>query len=119
MPLCPYCFHLRVEGMIELDAVPMAVTTLPYEGGIGWPARRSSSGLGSKMSRWLGPPSMNSQITDFAVGVWSGGLGASGFFASAPCSSEETASALNPLHDRIKKSLRLRSMAITYTPLIA
>jgi hypothetical protein len=52
MPLWPYCFTC-VEGMIVFDAVPMAVTTLPYDGGIGCPARRSSSGLRSNRSMWL------------------------------------------------------------------
>jgi hypothetical protein len=29
MPLWPYCFHLRVDGMMVFDEVPIAVTTLP------------------------------------------------------------------------------------------
>src|SRR3954447_11161286 len=69
IPLCPYCFHVRVDGISEFDAVPIAVTTLPYDGGSGCPASRPISGLGSNRSIWLGPPSMNSQITDFAVGA--------------------------------------------------
>ena len=46
MPLWPYCFQVRVEGISVLDAVPMAVITLPKDGGIGWPASRSQFGLG-------------------------------------------------------------------------
>ena len=99
MPLWPYCFHLRVAGISVFDAVPIAVITLPKDAGIGCPARRSSSGLGSKMSMWLGPPSMNSQITDFAVGAWSGFFGASGSGGSAACSNEEMARAPNPPQD--------------------
>ena len=49
--------------------VPMAVIGLPNDAGIGWPFMRVNSGLGSNRSRWLGPPSMNSQMTDFAVGL--------------------------------------------------
>ena len=40
-------FQVRVEGISVLDAVPMAVTTLPNDAGMGCPARRSNSGLGS------------------------------------------------------------------------
>src|SRR5471030_1115054 len=107
MPLSPYCFHVRPEGISVFDAVPMAVVTLPKEAGMGWPARRSSSGLGSKRSRWLGPPSMNSQMTDLAVGAWSGFLGASGSTGRAPCSMEETTTAPRPPQDRIRNSRRL------------
>src|SRR5215471_6294372 len=103
MPLCPYCFHVRDEGISVFDAVPIAVTTLPNDAGIGCPASFSNSGLGSKRSRWLGPPSMNSQITDFAVGAWCGFFAASG---SAPCSIEENASAPSPPQDRIRNSRR-------------
>src|SRR5690242_10193814 len=106
MPLWPYCFHLRGEGISVLDAVPMAVITLPNDSGIGCPARRSSSGLGSKRSMWLGPPSMKSQITDFAVGMWSGFLGASGSGGSAAWSMEEMASAPRPPQERIRNSRR-------------
>ena len=40
----------------------------PKESGIGLPASLSSAGFGSNKSMWLGPPSMNSQITDLAFG---------------------------------------------------
>ena len=46
---------------------PWAVITGLKLGGNGWPASRFSSGLGSKVSRWLGPPSMNRKITLRAV----------------------------------------------------
>src|SRR3954468_18423610 len=68
MPLCPCCFHCRESGISVFDAVPMAVTTLPNDAGIGCPASFCNVGFGSNRSRWLGPPSMNSHITDFAVG---------------------------------------------------
>src|SRR3989442_6138849 len=78
MPLLPYCLKLRFDGMRELEAVPMAVMGRQNDSGIGWPASLSSSGFGSKRSRWLGPPSMKSQITDLAFGAKCGFLGAKG-----------------------------------------
>ena len=57
--------NLRCDGISVLLAVPIAVITLPKDAGIGWPASLSSSGFGSNRSMWLGPPSMNSQITAF------------------------------------------------------
>src|SRR5262249_3961729 len=68
IPLRLYCFHARLEGISVFDAVPIAVIGRPKDSGMGWPASLSSSGLGSNVSRWLGPPSMKSQITDFARG---------------------------------------------------
>src|SRR5256885_13442456 len=82
MPLSPYCLNERLLGINELFAVPMAVMTLPNDSGIGWPASFSSVGFGSNRSRWLGPPSMNSQITDLARAGKCGGRGASGFNGS-------------------------------------
>ena len=53
--------------------------------GRGWPSSLFSSGLGSKVSRWLGPPAMNRKMTDFALaGMWAG-LGARG--SSTPARS--------------------------------
>src|SRR5450432_592932 len=68
MPLWPYCLKVRFDGMRVLLLVPMAVMGLPNDAGMGWPASSSSFGLGSNRSTWLGPPSMNSHITDFAFG---------------------------------------------------
>src|ERR1051326_5347752 len=106
MPLWPYCFHLRVEGIRVLDAVPIAVIGLPNDAGMGCPASRSNSGLGSNRSRWLGPPSMNSQMTHFAVGGGSVFFGASGSAGSAACIIEDTASAPSPPQARIRKARR-------------
>src|SRR5229473_596700 len=78
MPLCPYCLKVRFEPSSVLLLVPMAVIGLPKEAGMGCPFISVSFGLGSKRSTWLGPPSMNSQITDFAFGSWCGFLGARG-----------------------------------------
>ena len=69
MPLWPYCFQLRREAIRVLLPVPREVCEgLPMESGIGLPASLVSSGLGSNRSTWLGPPSMNSKMTDLAVG---------------------------------------------------
>ena len=54
--------------MIVLPTVPIEVNGRPNDSGIGLPASLSSAGLGSNRSIWLGPPSMNSQITDLAFG---------------------------------------------------
>ena len=45
----------------------MGVITGLKLGGNGWPASRFTSGLGSKVSIWLGPPSMNRKITLLAL----------------------------------------------------
>src|SRR5437762_10462608 len=49
--------------------------TLPSSG---WPAYLVSAGLGSKVSTWLTPPDMNSEITAVARGLKCGGFGAYG-----------------------------------------
>src|SRR5262249_14123531 len=106
MPLCPCCFHWRWVPISVLLLVPIAVMTLPNDVGMGWPASLCNSGLGSKRSRWLGPPSMKSQITDFAVGLWCGCFGASGSAGVAPCSIDDTAKAPRPPQARISHSRR-------------
>src|SRR5262249_31624275 len=47
--------------------------------GSDWPLSFCRRGLGSKVSIWDGPPSMNWKMTDFALGAKCGALGASGF----------------------------------------
>src|SRR5262249_25597780 len=78
IPLWPYCLKLRLEPSSVLLAVPIAVIGLPKDAGMGWPFISVSLGLGSNRSMWLGPPSMNSQITDLAFGSWCGFFGARG-----------------------------------------
>src|ERR1041385_655633 len=77
-PLWPCCLKTRLDGMIELLAVPMAVMGRPNFSGIGWPASFCNSGFGSNKSTWLGPPSMKSQMTDLALGAGWGNLGGGG-----------------------------------------
>src|SRR5262249_26949877 len=59
----------------------------PNSLGRAWPSSLFSRGLGSNVSRWLGPPAMNRKMTARALaGRW-GGLGASGSAAPARASS--------------------------------
>src|SRR5947209_4334671 len=51
---------------------PIARITGLNDDGSGFPARLSSSGLGSKVSTWLGPPSMKRKMTLLALGGWCG-----------------------------------------------
>ena len=67
MPLWPCCCHFRRDGKSGARPSPIGVITGLKLGGRGLPARRFSSGLGSKVSMWLGPPSMNRKITLRAV----------------------------------------------------
>src|SRR3954452_19731140 len=79
IPLCPYCFHLRREAIRVLCAVPRDVWEgLPMESGTGLPSSLVSRDLGSNRSTWLGPPSINRNMTDLARGGWCGFLGSSG-----------------------------------------
>src|SRR5438067_2251988 len=67
----------------------MSPATLPSSG---WPAYFASAGLGSKVSTWLTPPLMNSEMTAVARGLKCGDFGAYGlnpigFAAHAPASA--------------------------------
>src|SRR5262245_19716540 len=105
--------------MMVFDAVPIAVIGRPKDAGIGWPANLSRAGLGSKVSRWLGPPSINSQMTDVACGWWCGFFGASGSgsLSSAPnassASSDASTMAPKPPLACIKKSRRIVSALLS------
>ena len=67
IPLWPCCFHFRCEASSGERPSPIGVITGLKLGGSGWPASRFSSGLGSNVSMWLGPPSMNRKMTLLAV----------------------------------------------------
>ena len=56
----------------------------PNSAGRVWPSSLFSSGLGSNVSRWLGPPAMNRKMTDLALAGRCGGLAASGFAVAGP-----------------------------------
>ena len=81
MPLCPYFRKLRL--LASSLALPLMnwYFASPNSAGRGCPLSLVSSGLGSKVSRWLGPPAMKRKMHDLAL-AWSGncgGFGASGF----------------------------------------
>ena len=67
IPLWPCCFHFRCEARSGARPSPIGVITGLKLGGSGLPASRLSSGLGSNVSMWLGPPSMNRKMTLRAV----------------------------------------------------
>src|SRR5438874_13657537 len=66
VPHWPCCLNLLFVVSSGVYAVlPIAVTGRLNDDGSGWPASFVNSGFGSNRSRWLGPPSRNSQITLF------------------------------------------------------
>jgi hypothetical protein len=90
-----------------LPPVPIGVMTRPKLSGSGCPARLRSSGFGSNVSRWLGPPSMNRKMTDFALAGKCVGFGANGeAVRSSAAAIADRASAPNPPPARRRKSRR-------------
>ena len=71
-PPSPCCAHFRLLAMSGGFFSPIAVITGLNDAGSGWPASLSSSGLGSNVSMWLGPPSMKRKMTLLALGAWWG-----------------------------------------------
>src|SRR5260221_13921544 len=63
----------------------------PKLAGMVWPASLLRSGLGSKVSIWLGPPAIMRKITDFALAGKCGGFGARGLSAAAAADVSEIA----------------------------
>ena len=59
------------DPLVALLALALWVRglTSPNSLGRGWPFSLFSSGLGSNVSRWLGPPAINRKMTDFALAV--------------------------------------------------
>ena len=85
-PLSPYCWNENGD-FINGPGLPKNALMLVF-----WPSRFVNSGFGSNMSTALGAPSMNSQMTAFALaGKWPsrgfnevmGGLGDASRFCSA------------------------------------
>ncbi len=66
-PLWPCCFQARLDSMSGASLSPMARTGGLKLGGSFWPCILLRSGLGSKVSRWLGPPSMKQKMTLLAL----------------------------------------------------
>ena len=66
-PPWPCCFHSRLSGKMGELISPIAVMRpLVKLAGNGLPACCFNAAFGSKVSRWLGPPSMKRKMTFFA-----------------------------------------------------
>src|SRR5713101_1359183 len=109
----------------ESRGVSLAVNwliTLPKLSGSFWPSYFFRAGLGSNVSMWLGPPTMNRKITDLAFGAKFGGLAASGFTLIAALagfpnsdgllSSDPSAIAPKPCPARARMSRRVTARPI-------
>src|SRR5260370_30230536 len=94
-PDCPYFLNAKGEPRILSLMLKTVVGGL---NGRDWPLSLSSRGLGSKVSIWDGPPSMNRKITDLAFGAKCGasGLADADFSARRPASAKPP----NPLAHR-------------------
>ena len=75
MPLWPYFWNLKGDG----NAAPVLRSVPRFGRGSILPAYFSRSGLGSKVSTWLGPPLAKMWMTRLAWAGKCGGRGASGF----------------------------------------
>ena len=70
MPLWPYGWNVRgLASTAAFGLVKARRRSLVISGGSGLPCHFWSSGLGSKRSIWLGPPSMNMKMTFLALGA--------------------------------------------------
>src|SRR5262245_55112107 len=78
MLLLPCLANLRVLGRMTSPPVVNWLLGRPVDSGSGLPAHLARSGFGSKMSIWLGPPTMNMKMTRLAFGSKCGSLAASG-----------------------------------------
>src|SRR5689334_21389533 len=94
IPFCPYFWKLNGVG-IKGPGFPCRtiISPLPVSG---CPAYRRRAGLGSKVSTWLTPPDMNSEITLVARGAKCGffgvnGVGPDGLDSHAPAGVERSA----------------------------
>src|SRR5262249_47491335 len=77
-PPLPCCCHFRLHANSGEPNSPIAVMILPTDGGSGLPAISLTLGLGSNVSMWLGPPSMNRKMHAFALAGTCGPRGPSG-----------------------------------------
>src|ERR1051325_10212150 len=89
MPHWPRLAKGRQGGRSLFLATARRVLNVPKDSGIGWPARRTRSGLGSNRSTWLGPPDMKRKITLLALGWKWGCLGERALFDLVGASDSE------------------------------
>src|SRR5579872_4484648 len=73
-PELPYRFQVRRQPNTGFSLTAIGVKTRFTVGGSGCPANLSTAGLWSKVSMWLGPPSMNKKMTFLARGTDCAGL---------------------------------------------
>src|SRR5258708_8084012 len=111
MPLCPYFLNCHGDDNSGVSPLVNWLGTLPKLSGSCCPSYFFSAGLGSKVSIWLGAPTMKRKITDLAFAGKCCGLGDSGFsrVAAKPSRSSRycRASAPNPCAARVNTSRRV------------
>src|SRR6516164_5307302 len=79
-PDLPCFLNVRVLAKSGVSPLVNWLIGLPKLSGRGLPCCFVNSGLGSKRSTWLGPPTMNMKMTDFAFASKCGGLAERGLF---------------------------------------
>src|SRR6266446_5755006 len=111
IPLWPYFLNGQGDASSGVSPLVNWLGTLPKLSGSCCPSYFLSAGLGSKVSMWLGAPTMNRKITALAFAGKCCGLGASGFsrVAAKPSRSSRycRASAPNPCAARVSTSRRV------------
>src|SRR5262245_37328524 len=108
MPLWPYLRKVRFVPRSRAFFWTNWYLASPNSPGRGWPSSRFRSGLGSNVSKWLGPPAMNRKMTARALaGRW-GGFAASGSAGAArACSWSKSAASARP--PKPQKASRMNS----------
>src|SRR5436190_13508329 len=96
MPLWPYLLNLRLEPSSRALGRTNWYFASPNSSGFFSPLSWLSSGLGSNVSMWLGPPAMNRKMTDLAFASLGDDLAASGFPAAPQVWSHNDANASEP-----------------------
>src|SRR5712692_10709095 len=111
MPHSPCRENFQGEASSGVSPAVNWLTTLPKLSGSFWPSYFFRAGLGSNVSMWLGPPTMNRKITDLALGAKFGGLAARGFTLALACaesrSRDPRAIAPKPCPARARMSRRV------------
>ena len=110
MPLWPYCFQVRVEGISVLEAVPIAVIDFAEGRRHRLAGQSLQLGLGIEEIDVAGTAFHEEPDDGFRRGRMVGLLRRERDRGrSAPCSIAETASAPSPPQDRIRNSRRYAS----------
>src|SRR5579872_4671831 len=111
IPHWPYFRNCQGEASSGVSPLVNWLGTLPKLSGSCWPSYFLSDGLGSKVSTWLGAPTMNRKMTDLALPGKCCGLGASGLIRILPKASRSSrycrASAPKPCAARVRTSRRV------------